>query len=71
MEDKHETWEHPLVDNVNRTEVLQRRVQQARVIYKAKSRAKYLQKKTNKNGQGNPPPFQSFNTSSPNRYNLS
>jgi hypothetical protein len=57
MEDDHETWECPLVENVNRTEILQRRIQQARVMYNAKIKAKYLQTKTDQNGQGNPPPL--------------
>jgi ribosomal protein L37AE/L43A len=41
-EGEHETWECPLVENVNRSEVLQRRIQQARVMYKTKIRAEYL-----------------------------
>jgi hypothetical protein len=49
MEDNHETWECPLVDNVSRTEVPKRRIKQARVMYKSKIRAKYFQTKTNKN----------------------
>ena len=49
MENDHETWECPLVENVSRTEAPKRRIKQARVMYKSKIRAKYFQTKTNKN----------------------
>ena len=68
---KHKIWGCPLVDNINRSEVLKCCIKKSREMYKPKIKERYLHTKHNQNGQEKSPPPHNFVFIPPQKINLS